>query len=197
MITTIIFDWAGVFTFGRFTLSFIDAFEKKYSKKLTLEFLDPLIVQMDEGKLNFSEFTSAINKKTEMNLTIDELKKVVENSLKPNKEMYNLSKELSKKYRLIMLSNLHETTISILRKDHSELFLPFEKVYFSSEVGIKKPSHGFFNHMIKDANLNPSECVFIDDKEKNANAAQELGIKGIVFKDINQLKEEFSKLSII
>ena len=49
-----------------------------------------------------------------------------------------------------------------------------------------------FNHVLNSLKINPEESVFIDDKEKNLIFAKKLGIKTILFKNFNQLKEELS-----
>ena len=38
-----------------------------------------------------------------------------------------------------------------------------DKIYASYEVKCVKPDRGIFEYMIKDAALNPSETVFVDD----------------------------------
>jgi len=104
--------------------------------------------------------------------------------------MIELLEHLHKKYRLIMLSNNHPPTIDIIKFKHKHLTKFFDKIYFSAELKMKKPNKEFFLHMIKDAKLNPSECIFVDDKEQNVKAGIELGIKGIVFKNVEQFKKE-------
>lgn len=43
-------------------------------------------------------------------------------------------------------------------------------------------------------NLNPDECIFIDDSVANINAANELGIHGIVYTDIESLRNIFGEI---
>ncbi|NTU69886.1 HAD family phosphatase, partial [bacterium] len=50
--------------------------------------------------------------------------------------------------------------------------------------------------VIKKLNINPEETIFIDDREKNVKVAQSLGIKGIIFKNKNQLIKDFNNLGV-
>lgn len=53
----------------------------------------------------------------------------------------------------------------------------FDKIYTSYEIGYIKPHREIFDFMIKDADLNPSETLFIDDGPKNIEMAEGLGFK--------------------
>ncbi len=136
------------------------------------------------------EFCNELNEKYQLNITKEKIEEIFEKSIKPNNEMIELLEHLHKKYRLIMLSNNHPPTIDIIKFKHKHLTKFFDKIYFSAELKMKKPNKEFFLHMIKDAKLNPSECIFVDDKEQNVKAGIELGIKGIVFKNVEQFKKE-------
>jgi putative hydrolase of the HAD superfamily len=65
----------------------------------------------------------------------------------------------------------------------------FEKIYFSYNTGYKKPDPKFFELILTENNLDPKECLYFDDSEKNILSAKTLGINGIVFKDNNSVKE--------
>lgn len=46
----------------------------------------------------------------------------------------------------------------------------------SAECGMSKPNHGIFEYALQKYNLNPEECIFIDDQWENIQAAQEMKI---------------------
>lgn len=52
----------------------------------------------------------------------------------------------------------------------------FDNVYFSHEIGHRKPDTQFFQHVLNDARLSPDQCLFIDDLAKNLEPARQLGI---------------------
>ena len=53
-----------------------------------------------------------------------------------------------------------------------------------------------FLHVLEEINSKPEESLFIDDQEKNVLAARKIGMKGIVYKDINELKKELTQLNV-
>lgn len=90
--------------------------------------------------------------------------------------------EISKKYRLFLLSNTDAIHIAHFRKTVGEEFYSrfinaFEKVYFSYEMGLRKPQPEIYTQVLLENNLNPGDTLFVDDKKENTDAAQELGIQ--------------------
>jgi putative hydrolase of the HAD superfamily len=55
----------------------------------------------------------------------------------------------------------------------------FDAVVISSEVGLRKPDERIFLHAAAALDLDPSECVFVDDIEHNIHAAQAVGMVGV------------------
>lgn len=53
-----------------------------------------------------------------------------------------------------------------------------------------------FKNVLNKINAGAGECVFIDDVEMNVNKAENLGMKGIVYKNKEKLEQELSNLGI-
>ena len=56
-----------------------------------------------------------------------------------------------------------------------------DKCFLSYEMGLIKPDPEIYKLVIQKLKAQPQEILFIDDKPQNIEAAQELGINGIVF----------------
>ena len=56
----------------------------------------------------------------------------------------------------------------------------FDAVVISAEVGMRKPEERIFRHAAGLLGLDPAECVFIDDIEANVQAAEALGMTGVL-----------------
>src|SRR3989344_979313 len=102
---------------------------------------------------------------------------------------------LKKNYKIHMLSNAID-----LDAGNSEwedlIHKHFDNIYKSFGIGHKKPNKEAFLHVLEKINAKPEECVFIDDLQINIDAANELGIKGVLYANLNQLKEDFESLKI-
>jgi putative hydrolase of the HAD superfamily len=83
------------------------------------------------------------------------------------------------KYKLFLLSNTNEMHIEYVQKNVSffgEFKSCFDGFYLSHEIGIRKPDQHIYDYVLKQNDLNPHECLFIDDTRENIEAAKVLGI---------------------
>lgn len=61
---------------------------------------------------------------------------------------------------------------------------------------VVKPDPAIYNLLVSRYNLTPSKTVFIDDTPVNIKAAQNLGWKGIIYRDYNQVVDELATLGV-
>ena len=64
------------------------------------------------------------------------------------------------------------------------------QMFFSFEIGFRKPDPRFYTHIMQSLQVEPHEIVFVDDDQRNVSAARNLGINGIQFTDTNSLVRE-------
>jgi putative hydrolase of the HAD superfamily len=93
----------------------------------------------------------------------------------------NFIKKLSleKKFNLILLSNTNELHIDWIKERvsfYEDFKNCFNKFYLSHEIQLRKPDTSIYNFVLEENNLNPEECLFIDDTIENTEAAKLLGI---------------------
>ena len=53
----------------------------------------------------------------------------------------------------------------------------FKKVYYSHEIGFRKPNKEAFQLILDENNLNADNVLFIDDSPQHIEGAKNLGIK--------------------
>lgn len=94
-------------------------------------------------------------------------------------------------------TNQEQTRISFLRNKYPELFQNIKQVYLSAEIGFAKPQKEFFEYVIKSLNCKPQEIVLIDDNSKNIKSAKQLGITGIIHKDLKYTMKALKELGIV
>lgn len=98
-------------------------------------------------------------------------------------ERYTYLHELSKKYRLFLLSNTNITHLKAFEKIIDEAVgwnnftSLFEGIGYSHELKMRKPDGEIFMKMMEKYNLNPAETCFIDDTDVHVATANSLGIK--------------------
>ncbi|MFD1143202.1 HAD family hydrolase [Larkinella insperata] len=93
-------------------------------------------------------------------------------------------RELRGQYRLFLLSNTSAIHIAKVNKIFSEMGQPpledlFERVYYSYEVRLAKPSPEIYQYVLNTSGLQAEETLFLDDNPHNIRAAAELGIQAV------------------
>ena len=110
--------------------------------------------------------------------------------------MIDVVKSVSRTHRTALVSNTNEIHYKISLENFDALSV-FHKHYLSYQIHVMKPAHGFYDAIIKDQKLNPSEMLFIDDLFTNVKGAQAAGMQAIRFENPKQLKENLKTLGVI
>lgn len=79
----------------------------------------------------------------------------------------------------------------ILREGFADAF---DEMIISAEVGLMKPDARIYRLALERLGVPPHEAVFVDDMPKNVEAAQALGMHGILFRDTAQTLDQIRKL---
>lgn len=84
-------------------------------------------------------------------------------------------------YRLYYLSNIAADTLEHLKR--RDFFPLFDGGVASCEVGLCKPDPQIYTLLMQRYGLAYDETIFVDDTKANAQAAYDLGITGILYKN--------------
>lgn len=84
-------------------------------------------------------------------------------------------------YRTSVLSNADSTLVATLR-DVLAIHDLFDDIVCSADAGLAKPDPRIYALAASRLGLEPRECVFVDDMERNTSAAQDAGMHAILFR---------------
>lgn len=101
-------------------------------------------------------------------------------------EYYNLLKQ--KGYGIYLCSNITKYTYDYIREEF-DLIQKANGGVFSCFENISKPNVEIYYKLIKKYNLDIKETILIDDTISNVASANKIGLKAILFKNIQQLKD--------
>jgi 2-haloacid dehalogenase len=73
----------------------------------------------------------------------------------------------------------------------------FDGVLLSGEVKVLKPDRRIFEIFLETFRIEPSRAIYIDDRSENVDAAIELGMYGVVFRDSRALRAELTRAGLI
>jgi putative hydrolase of the HAD superfamily len=86
----------------------------------------------------------------------------------------------SKKNRNFVFSNWDRLSFDVFRRMNRFHFRHFEKIVISGHIGHIKPDKSAYEYLLTTYNLDPRDCILIDDQKINTDAARKCGIKTIL-----------------
>jgi putative hydrolase of the HAD superfamily len=61
---------------------------------------------------------------------------------------------------------------------------------WSCDLRLAKPDPAIYHHVIDALKIRPEEALFLDDRQENILSAEAVGLQGIIFHSVEQLREE-------
>jgi HAD superfamily hydrolase (TIGR01509 family) len=170
----IIWDYYGVIAMDSFWYEskiVADGFQKS-------EHMYEIADKVDLGQISWDEFCVEVSK--DMHLPVDTVKeRFMEHRV--NRAAIEAIRELKKLgHKNILLSNASHTHLVPIMKDLG-IYRVFDRVFISSEIGLIKPDSRIYQFVLEQMSCLPSEAVMVDDSVRNVNAAQALGMAGVVY----------------
>ncbi len=109
-----------------------------------------------------------------------------------NRRMVIVGRQLHRRYRTALLSNATLGLESLLAKQG--LSGLFDVVVNSARAGLRKPDPQIYRITAARLGLEMAQCLFVDDKERNIEAARLLGMQTITFRSAAQLARQLREL---
>jgi len=91
-----------------------------------------------------------------------------------------LVRSLCPRYKLSVLSNADVSLRARLEGDGLPAL--FDDIVISAEVGLAKPEAAVFQLAVERLGLVPADCVFVDDWDKNVEAARAVGMQAVLYR---------------
>ncbi len=104
-----------------------------------------------------------------------------------------IEKELKPHYKIGMVSNIGRGWIQNMFDEYL-LENVFDIVIQSGDEGVTKPHPQIFELCAERLDLDPDQCIMVDDLPENIAGADAAGMKGIVYGNMRDLQKELSKL---
>lgn len=197
MIKTIISDLGNVvvsFDHSK-TAEKLRAVTERISDKLFAKTISPnLVHEYNLGLITTVGFYNAVNRELGSNMSLEYFSDAWNSTFGPEPLLSeHFLANLSKKYRLIALSDTNELHADFLKKNFPILD-HFDDFILSFEVGSSKPSAAIFESALASTGCPPGQCLFIDDMQPNVEAARAIGINAVHFLSAQQLEADLEKI---
>lgn len=185
MIKNIIFDMGNVLLQFRPQVALDTFFDTQEDKELINKelFMGPEWIMGDEGIITNEERYDRICPRIPQRLH-EQFKKCVEGwdaCLIPVPGADEFCREVKERgYGMYILSNACNRFHHFFPREFEENY--FDGVVVSSDIKIIKPNPAIYHYICKTYGLKPEECLFLDDREENVEAALGIGMEAEVFK---------------
>lgn len=194
-IEQMIFDYGGVIGFTpRLEISnqiskFCDIDHNKISQIIRKN-----TIKMQKRKVSEEDFWKNISKDLKVN-DLDSLTRVwiesVQNLSKIDLDVLAFLDDLSRFYKLSLLSN--STQLYTYSPFRNFLGRIFSIEIYSCDVGFRKPEKEIYDITLARLDIQPCECVIIDDEPENLIYPASIGMGTIHYKSLEDLRSRIAK----
>jgi len=200
MIKAIIFDFGRVISSQK-PQSLFQAYEKDLG--LAPDTINQIMFDSPQwqaamlGRQSAKEFWFAIGPELGLKsqVEIDDFRRRYHADESINTEVLDLIHRLHGRYKLAVLSN-NPPGLDGWLADWGILEL-FDVIVCSGDEGLIKPDPAIYHLTLKQLGVASHEAVFIDDTAGHVEAAQRLGMYGVVFTNASELRQELNHLVLI
>lgn len=171
--------------------------ELQEGKKTCAQAKDEIIqgIQLLDEQKFFGSVKEKELMKNIMELILDP--KTVTDTIEPIKSNINLIQKLKTAgHQVYACGNAPKELYAVTQKKFPDITKHLDGIVISSHINAIKPDEAIFNHLLKEYNLNPANCIVIEDQEASAATAEKLGMKAIVCEKPSQLTNKLKKCGI-
>ena len=153
------------------------------------------LFELEKGRISEAEFTRRLGEA--LGRPVDTMRETYFANLHPNEPMIALMRELrAAGKRMALLTNNVREWEPLWRAKLPDVDEIFEVIVDSAFVGMRKPDPDIYRLTVERLGdgLRSEECLFVDDVEVNCQAAAELGMATVHFRDNDQAVAEVRSL---
>lgn len=201
-VDAIIFDFGNVLIdldYPKVIRKFSEVAKKNTEEIEEMVVTAPVLQQFERGMISPDQFRSEINKLLGTSMGERQFESIWNSMLKSiSKERMDKVLKIGERFDTYILSNtniIHEIAYEemIFEETGKYSLRDFVKeVYYSHEIGLRKPNLNCYEHVIEDIDNYASRMLFLDDRLDNVEAAKKAGMKAVqIFDPDKQLNEIF------
>lgn len=101
-----------------------------------------------------------------------------------------------KNYPLYALTNMPADIMHVNYREFPFLRL-FDEIFVSAEMRLTKPDPAAYQHALSHMPADPAHTIFIDDVQKNVDAAIGQGMQSVLFRDAKTLMHDLAQRRVI
>ena len=143
--------------------------------------------QGDMGELTLMDIAVILDKEYHLGNAVDLYNMWLDGTCS-NKELLDYFDSIRNEYEIVLASNAMEGLVENVFKKH-DLAKHFDKIFISYKLKKVKPHLDYYEHIINSYDYKFDEMYMIDDRPINLAYLKEIGVKGILFHDVEDVKK--------
>lgn len=152
---------------------------------------------LEVGKITEEEFWSKFTKEVGITEKVPSnlMTRAIESKSFLNEDVLSIAKRMRELgLKTGILSNTNTPHSNYLKRLH--FFEHFDEVVLSQEIGYRKPESEIYTYTLKKLGILGNDAFFVDDLPENVEAANEVGIHGILFQGVEKLRSNIVGLGV-
>ncbi|MDP8268077.1 MAG: HAD family phosphatase [Candidatus Tenebribacter davisii] len=188
----IIFDLGKVLVEYNFDILFkeLDAYPTKEMRLETIA----TVREFDSGNISRYEFYKRLKEIYNFKHSAASFEKLWCSVFTGLTSLVDYARELKNDYDVFILSNTDEIHFPSIWHNFPELHFFEDNLMLSYKLASVKPQKEIYERALKLFDLNPEDCLLIDDKFENLHGAEQIGITGILYTDAEETKIKIKKM---
>ncbi len=159
---------------------------------------EKIFESFEKGKLSIKEYLSRTVFYEKRNFMEEDFFNFMKKESKPIEENLSVLKNFASNQKYLLASINNESfELNNYRINKFELDKYFKAFFSSAYVGSRKPEKEIFALALNVFNKSPEECLFIDDRIENVEAANKVGLNAVHLKKEKSLKNILKEMKII
>ena len=154
-----------------------------------------IISELELGRLSLTEYLDQTVFYQPRDFDREEFWAAIHDQSQPNAEALALAKKLSSHHRMYSLNN-EGLDLNMYRIDTFGLKVFLLGFFTSCYLGVMKPNPAIYRLGVQLAHAEARQCIMIDDRLQNVEAARRTGMQAILFVSAAQLEAELAKLGV-
>jgi haloacid dehalogenase superfamily, subfamily IA, variant 3 with third motif having DD or ED len=197
-ISTVLFDLGNVLAYIDFSAFWRDlGFLRAEEIAPFRDGYTALTLQYETGYISTDDYLNGLRTVFNNKFTIVQLEQAFSCIIQqPVEGITDIVKRISAAYQTALVSNTNEIHYRLSLTKFEGLKI-LQKHYLSYQLYVMKPERGFYDAIIKDQGIHPSQLLFIDDIAENVKAAKSAGMQAIRFESTGQLETDLQNLGIL
>lgn len=153
---------------------FVPYVQQMFPDKNPEEIYEPWF-KADIGELTSLEVWKAIGFQGDL----EEIEKTYLDTIELNEGVLDFIKSMKNQYKLAIISNDSSRWSKYLREKF-DINKYFDVISISGDLKIQKPDERIFQLTVEKLGVRAEECLYVDDREGNLEAAKKLGMNAVL-----------------